>query len=93
MFYVNYDKGSLGNILYFLNELCGQHVAGYVMIDFKNNSINLHSKHFARFTYDPEGFPLFEFSNNIYGEQWVNEKRERAIKDWHIYGPPSKQQK
>lgn len=81
--YVQYEKRSVGNILYFLDVICGPHISDHVIIS--GYKITLNDKHYAYCVYDSEGFPLFEFASDIYGAVWTNRRRKKAIEDWEAY--------
>lgn len=83
MFYIGYEKKSLGNLLHFLYYVCGLDVAQHAIIDFQTSTITYRNKPFTIFSYDEEGFPVFTFLILDYLDPiWADVRRQEAIKVW-----------
>lgn len=85
--YVKYDKGSIGNVLHFLYEICGLNVAEHATMGPNKGEIFLQGELFATYVLDKEGFPDFEFvdeaSKRHFGnKEWYPYKRNKAIEEW-----------
>lgn len=91
--WVQYQKGSVGNILHFLYHVCNYDVANECMIG--QSTVTYWGKPIATFSYNSEGFPVFAFNafpNDRYLQGridfWTREMSEnhaKAIADWQAF--------